>query len=82
MKTKTCHVSNFGAFAPTEIQNVNGYVTYHDSRYYERAGKKKLQELAAPVPPSELTFKRRMVRNAAIVELADRAVAQWRKASA
>jgi hypothetical protein len=31
MKTRSYHITNLGSFAPQHIEDVNGYVVYHDS---------------------------------------------------
>ena len=37
MKTRTYHISNFGSFAPSGVDCVNGYVTIHYSDRYSSA---------------------------------------------
>ena len=70
MKTKKCHVSNFGCYAPTGA-DFAGYLTYHDSPRYIDA------------PPDQLEAWTRSplgaVRAAARIEIAERQLANWRQ---
>lgn len=70
MKTANYHISNFGKFAPTEIADRMGFVDYHDSQKYEKMSDAQLSALRS--------HRMRLVRNAAITELANRAAAKWR----
>lgn len=70
MKTASYHISNFGKFAPTEISDNMGFVEYHDSPKYEKMSDAQLNALQS--------HRLRLVRNAAITEIASRAVAKWR----
>ena len=70
MKTASYHIGNFGKFAPTEIADNMGFVEYHDSPKYTKMTNAQLDALQS--------HRLRLVRNAAITEIASRAVAKWR----
>lgn len=71
MKTKSYHISNLGSFAPSSANVENGYVTYHDSPRYGKASDEQLEEWAGS--------RTKAVRNAAVTEQAERALAKWQK---
>jgi len=73
MRVKKYHATNLGSFAPTEIADVEGYVTYHDSHRYADATEEQLAEWAA----SRLTA----VRAAAVTEQAERCLAEWQRSN-
>ena len=64
MKKHTYHVSNLGQYAPHEIADADGYVTRHDHPRYETATADQLSRWSRSGS--------RLVRNAAITELANR----------
>lgn len=73
MKTKSYHVSNLGSYAPPgATQNGQGYITYHDSPRYAKATEEQLAEWSAS--------RNQAVRNAALTEIAERALAVWQSA--
>ena len=69
MRKSSTHISNFGKFAPIGA-NVGGYIEYHDSPRYSRATNAQLEEWASDA-------KMQIVRNAARIELANRAILKW-----
>lgn len=71
MKTKSYHISNLGSYAPSQIADSNGYVTYHDSERYSKATDEQLAEWAES--------RVKAVRNAAITEQAERELSKWQK---
>lgn len=71
MKTKSYHISNLGSFAPSAATTEDGYVTYHDSPRYGEATDEKLNEWAKS--------RTKTVRNAAVTEIAERALSVWQK---
>lgn len=73
MKTRTYHISNFGSFAPAGVECVDGYVTIHESIRYSTATVPQLHEWSTSRLPA--------VRDAALTELANRAVQQWRNSN-
>lgn len=76
MNTKSYHLSNFGSFSGSLAHHADamGYVTYHVSDRYELMSDAALRDLAT-------SGRYSAVRAAADTELADRAVAAWRKRS-
>lgn len=74
MKTKQIHTSNISRFSRGISADVHGYAILHDSPRYAAATSEQLTEW------TESRVK--AVRNAAAVELADRAVAEWQKTNA
>ena len=64
MNKRTYHVSNLGQFAPNEIADADGYVTRHDHPRYATATDEQLDRWSRSGS--------RLVRNAAITELANR----------
>ena len=70
MKTRTYHISNFGSFAPAGVDCVDGYVTIHESTRYSTATVEQLNTWT--------TSRFSAVRDAALTELADRAIEDWR----
>lgn len=70
-KTNSYHVSNLGKFAPREIADKDGFVLYHDSPEYER------MDLAELIKAS--THRVKIIRNAAITEIATRKLQAWRE---
>lgn len=71
MKTKSYHISNLGSFAPSSATVENGYVTYHDSPRYRNATEDQLNEWSG--------VRTKAVRNAAVTEIAERALRVWQK---
>ena len=72
MKTRTFHHSLLGIFAPSAHEDHDGYITIHDSPRYARASLEQLSKwrVGARSP---------LVRAAAAVELAERALDEWRR---
>lgn len=70
MKTKKYHQSNLGSYAPTQVADSYGYITYHDSPRYAKASAEQLGEWAS----SRIS----VVRSAAITEQCERELAKWR----
>ena len=70
MKTRTFHVSNLGSFGASVPTDRDGYVTYHDSKRYEKASNAKLVEWTES--------RCKTVRAAAWTELAERGISAWR----
>ena len=70
MKTKTYHVSNFGSFAPANVDAVDGYVTIHDSDRYKEASEEELGAWENSRLPA--------VKHAALTERAQRLLDRWR----
>jgi len=70
VKTKTYHISNFGNMAPSGVDCVDGYVTIHDSTRYSDATVQQLHTWTTSRLPA--------VRDAALTELADRDLEEWR----
>ena len=66
MKTKTTHSSYFGSFS----SGFNGYIEYHDSPRYSKASEQELENW------TQSRFE--VVRNAARIELKNRAIEAWR----
>ena len=70
MKTRNYHVSNLGSYAPQgATQDSQGYITYHDSPRYGIATEEQLAEWSGS--------RTMAVRNAAVTEIAERALAKW-----
>ena len=67
------HKSNLGKFAPHRIADDNGYITIHGSARYAIATAADLQNWE--------TSRFTPIRNAAIVEIADRKLSAWKKAT-
>lgn len=74
MKTKAYHITNLGAFAPHGCAGRDGYVTYHDSPRYADATDAQLEQWVHK--------GRKAVRNAALTEIAERQIEQWRESGA
>jgi hypothetical protein len=70
MKTKTYHISNFGSFAPSGVDAVDGYVTIHDSDRYKEASEEELGAWENSRLPA--------VKHAALTERAQRLLDRWR----
>jgi hypothetical protein len=70
MKTKTYHITNFGSFAPSGVDAVDGYVTIHDSARYAEASEEELGAWE--------NSKLSAVRHAALTERAQRLLDRWR----
>jgi hypothetical protein len=70
MKTRTYHISNFGNMAPLGVDCVNGYVTIHESIRYSSATVEQLNTWT--------TSRLSAVRDAALTELANRDLQEWR----
>lgn len=73
MKTTTYHISNFGNMAPSGVDCVDGYVTIHESTRYSAATVQQLHTWTTSRLPA--------VRDAALTELANRNVQQWRNSN-
>jgi hypothetical protein len=73
VRTKTYHISNFGSMAPSGVDCVDGYVTIHDSTRYSDATVAQLHTWTTSRLPA--------VRDAALTELANRSVQQWRNSN-
>ena len=74
MKSRRYHVSVFGRIFPQGVSvDGDGYVYYHDSSRYGEASKEQLSKWCAS--------RYILVRNAALTELADRRVSEWRASS-
>lgn len=71
MKKQSYHISNLGSYAPSHIADKDGYVSYHDSPRYSAATDAQLEEWAGD--------SRKLVRNAAITEQAERRLAAWQQ---
>jgi hypothetical protein len=72
MKTASYHSTAFGDFAPRHAtQDGQGYITYHVSARYAAASEAQLDEWAQ----SPLTA----VRNAAVTEIGERCLGEWRR---
>ena len=72
MKLKSYHSSNLGSFAPRQAsQDSEGYITYHASERYATATESQLDGWAESRVAA--------VRNAALTEFAERALAGWQK---
>jgi hypothetical protein len=74
MKVLKFHGSNLGMFCPAGLADVEGYITIHDSFVYQEMTRHELH-LAASPPCKKL------VRAAALVELAERDLEEWREAN-
>lgn len=73
MNTNTTHISNFGSFAPRGASiDREGYIHYHDSDRYAEASDTQLEQW--------LALGSAIVRNAAAIEMAERALNAWRDA--
>lgn len=73
MKTRTTHISNFGSFRPVGlVSDWNGYAEYHESPRYAKASDSELRAWMEESPRS-------LIRNAAAIEIAERALVEWRK---
>jgi hypothetical protein len=73
MKTKTFHKSaNMGVFGESLPSDMMGYVTYHDSPRYSKMNEDELRDMAS-------NHRFNIVRTAAKVELAERAVQNWQE---
>ena len=73
MKTKNYHHTHLGSYAPAGAQrDRQGYIIYHDSPRYSAASPEQLDTWAE----SRTTG----VRNAALTEIAERALQTWRDA--
>ena len=70
MITKTYHISNFGSFAPNGVNCIDGFVTIHDSTRYVEASEEQLHKWT--------NSRLNAVRDAALTELANRALENWR----
>lgn len=70
MKTKRFHGNNLGQFQPRGLADTEGYITIHDSPVYGEASESELNEFA--------NSRSALVRAAALVELAERAIREWR----
>lgn len=73
VKTKTYHISNFGSMTPAGVDCVDGYVTIHDSTRYSDATVQQLHTWTTSRLPA--------VRDAALTELANREVQNWRNSN-
>ena len=72
MKIKSYHNSSLGSYAPRQAsQNSEGYITYHASERYATATESQLDGWAESRVGA--------VRNAALTEFAERAIAGWQK---
>ena len=72
MKTKKYHQSNLGSYAPAGAsRDSQGYITYHESPRYSSASREQLDAWA--------DSRTAVVRNAALTEIAERALEEWRK---
>ena len=70
MKTRTYHISNFGNMAPLGVDCVNSHITIHDSIRYSAATVEQLHTWT--------TSRLSAVRDAALTELANRDLLEWR----
>jgi len=71
MKTKSYHHSNLGSYAPSgATRDSQGYITYHVSPRYASASQEQLDTWSEG--------KNTAVRNAALTEIAERALKIWR----
>lgn len=73
MKTKSYHVSNFGAFGGGVVADTEGYVTIHDSQRYATASEGQLAEWAK-------SGRTLAIRNAAQTEINERRLRDWQQA--
>jgi hypothetical protein len=71
MKTKKIHASVFGWFAPTHLEDEEGYIVFHDSPRYAKATDESLERWALR--------KNVIIRNAAEVEQRSRLMAEWQE---
>lgn len=70
MKTKSYHYTALGSYTPAgATRDRQGYITYHDSPLYAKATAEQLEEWSESLTTS--------VRNAAVTEIAERALAIW-----
>ena len=75
MKTKSYHYTALGSYTPAEAtRDSQGYITYHVSPRYAKATTEQLEKWSE----SRTTA----VRNAAVTEIAERALAVWRSNNA
>jgi hypothetical protein len=71
------HESNLGMFAPDGLADSEGYITIHDSYTYREMSRHELHRIAS------LSCERcdSLVRAAALVELAERDLEEWRESN-
>ena len=74
MKTKNYHHTHLGSYVPAGAQrDRQGYITYHASPRYGAASPEQLDIWAES--------RTAVVRNAALTEIAERALQTWRDAA-
>jgi hypothetical protein len=74
MKVLKFHQSNLGMFCPAGLADVDGYIAIHDSFVYREMSRHELHVAASP--PGK-----KLVRAAALVELAERDLELWRESN-
>lgn len=75
MKTKSYHYTMLGSYTPSAAtRDSQGYITYHASPRYAAATEEQLEEWSES--------RNTAVRNAAVTEIAERALKVWQSANA
>ena len=74
MKTKSYHYTMLGSYTPAAAtRDSQGYITYHDSPRYAQATAEQIDEWSESSNTA--------VRNAAVTEIAERALKVWQSAT-